>query len=375
MKKFYTYIHLLFLSANTTIHFGQSTIPFVHQLCYTESYVEKIKVTTQLNTASLSLQDKLRFTEKTFLKDHTEYLKKGKYPVHEVKYRAWTKIFPKWYRVADIIRTDETGVRSYFTSDNQYLPGGWSGHTYSSTENGIYSTGDGPGEGRYYHENHTGLSATAYQLHKESVAVFGLLAKHRFFYPTPQMLTILSKQGFTVVSTKQLIQISSPEIRITWKLTEKCIVREYLRQQNVIKTIMTRYKFVESIGQELKWTETEISPDFLENGDCIEVIGETTFCNYSLDCAGQTDFRTNDNEGQYEQVKIFPNPARDLMTVILPENDEAWTISIRSSSGTLVYSGSALSMLQIDVSQFASGLYMIIATQGTQTFSSKFIKL
>lgn len=375
MKNFYTIIQLVLFSASTTTHFGQMTFPFADQLCYSESYVEKVKVTTHLNTSALTLQDKLRFTEKSWQREHVEYIKKGGYPVHEVKYRAWSKIFPKWYRVPDLIRTDETGVRSYFTSDNQYIPGGWSGHTYASTENGFYGTGDGPGGRRFYHENHTTLSAVTYQQNKESVEIFGLLERHRFFYPTKQMLDILTKQGFTILSDKRLIQISSPEIRISWRLDEKCIVREFFRDHNVVKTITTRYKFFASTGQELKYTETEIIPDFLENGDCIELIAETTFSNYSQDCSLQTDIRTDEHVMQDSQVKIFPNPASDVLTLLLPASEEDWIISICTSSGTPVYSASAHSIHQIDVSQFLSGVYIATVIQGTQTYTSKFIKL
>src|SRR5690606_12669216 len=107
--------------------FGQGAFTYVDNLCYTESFIEKIKVSTQINISSLTLQDKLRFTEKTFVKDHHEYVKTGNYPVHDIKYLHWSKIFPQWYSIADLIRIDESGTRSFFVSDNQYLPGGWSG--------------------------------------------------------------------------------------------------------------------------------------------------------------------------------------------------------------------------------------------------------
>lgn len=129
-----------------TIRIGaQTAFPFVENLCYTESFSEKIKVSRDINLTTLTLTDKLRFVEKSYVKHHHEFLKEGKLPVHEVTWRQWEKLFPKWYKVADKIRIDESGIRSFFTSKNEYLPGGWSGYTYTTEEHGFYGSGDMPG--------------------------------------------------------------------------------------------------------------------------------------------------------------------------------------------------------------------------------------
>jgi len=353
---------------------GQSTFPYVDNLCYIESFVEKIKVSTQINTSTLTLQDKLRFTEKTFVKEHHEYIKIGNYSVHDIKYLHWTKIFPKWYKVPDIIRIDESGTRSYFLTNNQYLPGGWSGHTYTTTQHGYYGTGERQGEERFYHQDHTTQSLTAYNLHKQSIEIFGYISKFRYFYPTAQILTKFTQQGFTVIQNTNIIQVSNSEVRITWRLSEKTIIRENLINSTVVKTIITKYKYFESVGQDLKYKETEIIPDILENGDCIEIVSETTFDGYNTNCTNEVAFRTSDNTVKNDDLRVIPNPASDIINIVVPKANDVSKISIISVSGQLMYSGNIDSSNQIDVSIYPAGLYVINVIQGANSYTSKFVK-
>jgi hypothetical protein len=356
-------------------NFSQSTFPYADNLCYTESFVEKIKVSNQINTSTLTLQDKLRFTEKTFLKEHHEYIKNGSNPVHDIKYRYWTKIFPKWYKVADIIRIDESGTRSYFITNNQYLPGGWSGHTYTTTQHGYYSTGERQGEERFYHQDHTTQSLTAYNLHKQSIEIFGYISKFRYFYPSAQILTKFSQQGFTVFQNTNHIQVSNSEVRITWRLTEKTMIREHLVNSTVVKTIITKYKYFETVGQDLKYKETEITPDILENGDCIEIVAETIFDDYNTNCTNEVAFRSSEKSVKMDEVRVIPNPASDIISFIIPTVDGVSKVSIISTTGQLMYSGVSIdSPSQIDVSLYPAGLYLVNVIQGTKSYTSKFVK-
>ena len=356
-------------------NFSQSTFPYVDKLCYTESFVEKIKVSTQINTSTLTLQDKLRFTEKTFVKEHHEYLKPGNIPVHDIKYKQWTKIFPKWYKVADIIRIDETGTRSYFISDNQYLPGGWSGHTYTTTQHGFYGNGERQGEERFYHQDHTAQSLDAYNLHKRSIEIFGYLSKFVYFYPSAQILDMFTQQGFSVIQNTNFVQVSNSEVRVTWLPAEKTMIREDLENSTVVKTIITKYKYFETVGQDLKFKETEITPDVLENGDCIEVVAETTFDKYDTNCTNATTLRSSKKETQIQELKVVPNPVTDLMLILIPEEDLESTISIISTTGQLMFRGKSLgSTSQIDVSGYPVGLYLVNVIQGTKSYTTKFIK-
>lgn len=360
---------------NHLVIIGQNTFPFFDNLCYSESYVEKIKISTQINTTTLTLQDKLRFTEKTFVKDHHEYIKTGSYPVHDIKYRNWTKIFPKWYKVADLIRIDESGTRSYFITNNQYIPGGWSGHTYTTTQHGYYGTGERKGEERFYHQDHSDQSLTAYNLQRQSIEIFGYISKFRYFYPSAQILTKFTQQGFTVIQNTNLIRVSNSEVRITWRLSEKIIIREHFVNNTMVKTIITKYKYFESIGQDLKYKETEITPDVLENGDCIEIVAETTFDDYNTNCSNEFEISPREKNVNLSELKIVPNPAFDIISLNIPQVDGVSDISILSTTGQLMHSSvSQNSPSLIDISFYPTGMYLVNVIQGSKSYTSKFVK-
>ncbi len=254
------------------------------------------------------------------------------------------------------------------------MPGGWSGHTYTTTQHGYYGTGERQGEERFYHQDHTTQSLTAYNLHKQSIEIFGYISKFRYFYPTAQILTKFTQQGFTVIQNTNIIQVSNSEVRITWRLSEKTIIRENLINSTVVKTIITKYKYFESVGQDLKYKETEIIPDILENGDCIEIVAETTFDGYNTNCTNEVAFRTSDNTVKNDDLRVIPNPASDIINIVVPKANDVSKISIISVSGQLMYSGNIDSPNQIDVSLYPSGLYIIHALQGTNNYISKFFK-
>ncbi len=355
-------------------NYGQNTFPYVDNLCYTESFVQKIKVSSQITISTLTLQDKLRFTEKSFVKEHHDYVNESNYPVHDITFKQWNKIFPKWYKVADLIRCDESGTRSYFSTNNVHLPGGWSGHTYSYQEHGYYGTGVRQGEERYYHQDHTTQSLAAYNQYKQSIDAFGYVSKFRYFYPTTQMLSAFTQQGFTVIQNANLIQVSNPEIRIKWRLSDKTIVKEFLVNNIAVKTITTKYKIFPLLGQDLKYEEIEITPDVLENGDCIETVMETTFAEYNTNCGNEAAFRSKAKTERNNIVVILPNPADDIITMMLPNAIEIAKISIISLSGQNMFSGSMESTNQIDISQYPSGLYIVNVVQGGHSFTTKFVK-
>lgn len=254
------------------------------------------------------------------------------------------------------------------------MPGGWSGHTYTTTQHGYYGTGERQGEERFYHQDHTTQSLTAYNLHKQSIEIFGYISKFRYFYPTAQILTKFTQQGFTVIQNTNIIQVSNSEVRITWRLSEKTIIRENLINSTVVKTIITKYKYFESVGQDLKYKETEIIPDILENGDCIEIVAETTFDGYNTNCTNEVAFRTSGNTVKNDDLRVIPNPASDIINIVVPKANDVSKISIISVSGQLMYSGNIDSSNQIDVSIYPAGLYVINVIQGANSYTSKFVK-
>lgn len=124
-----------------------------------------------------------------------------------------------------------------------------------------------------------------------------------------------------------------------------------------------------------KYKETEITPDVLENGDCIEIVAETTFDDYNTYCANGVAFRSSEKSVKMDEVRVIPNPASDIISLIIPEVDGVSKVSIISTTGQLMYSGVSIdSPSQIDLSLFPAGLYLVYVIQGIKSYTSKFVK-
>jgi hypothetical protein len=153
------------------------------------------------------------------------------------------------------------------------------------------------------------------------------------------------------------------------------MTREHLVNSTVVKTIITKYKYFETVGQDLKYKETEITPDILENGDCIEIVAETTFDDYNTNCTNEVAFRSSEKSVKMDEVRVIPNPASDIISLIIPTVDGVSKVSIISTTGQLMYSGVSIdNSSQIDVSLYPAGLYLVNVIQGTKSYTSKFVK-
>jgi hypothetical protein len=75
-----------------------------------------------------------------------------------------------------------------------------------------------------------------------------------------------------------------------------------------------------------------------------------------------------------EYIRVLPNPATDIITVDLPEAAGYSDISILSATGRVILSNCDIHNNQIDISRLPEGIYIITATVGATTLSSKFIK-
>jgi hypothetical protein len=76
------------------------------------------------------------------------------------------------------------------------------------------------------------------------------------------------------------------------------------------------------------------------------------------------------------EVAIFPNPANDFIVISLPESSVRYNISIYDISGKMIISKTANGQsLQIDISSFKEGLYIIKMTDGVNVYSGKFNRI
>ncbi|MBK9735920.1 MAG: hypothetical protein IPO92_13570 [Saprospiraceae bacterium] len=310
-----------------------TTYPNVNNLCYKVSFKEVIKISNTVHIQTLTFSDKLKFTEKSYTQEHHQYLKDFFYPNHDIKYKNWNNIFPKWYTVADLIRTDETGVTSYYVTNSPYLPGGWVGHTAPNTKTGYYGIDTRLGTySRYYKEDHNDAKLLYYNGSLSTFQNFGFLSKFIFEVPTATLLAQMTQQGIYVEQTLSYIKISQPNIRITWKLNEKTIIKEFLKNSSVVNTIITKYTLDPYFQQYLKKSELGIQPLVFENGDCYDNLTEFLFSDYSDVCTTEAVLPQSEQRSNVSEIKVFPNPAQNEISITYPMDDLTGTIKIYSTA-------------------------------------------
>ena len=122
--------------------------------------------------------------------------------------------------------------------------------------------------------------------------------------------------------------------------------------------------------------------------DTVEFSTESLFSNnnyylYAMDIYGlfseRGSVRIESNTGLVEHtisgIRIYPNPANDLLTVEM-DKPEWGSIEITSINGQLLYSTRMKgSILQIDLSSFQKGVYFITVRSRDQVWTEKVVKL
>lgn len=78
------------------------------------------------------------------------------------------------------------------------------------------------------------------------------------------------------------------------------------------------------------------------------------------------------DEKVLSSISVYPNPTKDLLSVIIPNPNQEYTIEIRSTIGQLLLSTSKESNL--DLSNFSNGLYMLMFKQGGENWVRRIIK-
>ena len=59
------------------------------------------------------------------------------------------------------------------------------------------------------------------------------------------------------------------------------------------------------------------------------------------------------------EVKVYPNPVTNELTIEMPGNNESVNFEIINSMGAVIYNGSFIQKTTIQTSGFAAGIYVI----------------
>lgn len=84
---------------------------------------------------------------------------------------------------------------------------------------------------------------------------------------------------------------------------------------------------------------------------------------------------TGQNEEAVAGFRVFPNPGYELLTIEMPTSNPDNHISLIDHFGRrLLYGQSSAASMQWDVSQLPSGIYRILLTNNTTTYSTSWVK-
>ncbi|HFD32364.1 MAG TPA: T9SS type A sorting domain-containing protein [Gammaproteobacteria bacterium] len=352
----------------------------VNNLCYDEEFTESISVVSDIDLSTLTILDKLKFKKKRYVKKHHEYLNSSGNATHDVHFVSHENMFPQWYVHPSTIRSDETGIKSYFTTQSEYLPEGWTGSIKSQTEHGQYIEDAQTGE-RYLFQWYSEKANQAYQSWNQKVISEGFLTKYQFSYPSNAELQELQNQGFEVLTTENIIRVKNSDITLAWDIGEKIFVKQFIESNSLVRTVKTYYEYVEEFGSDLIHKIVTKTPDTFDNGDCYETISVTVFNNYSQECTQENvSFRSANSEIQKTEIsrlEVFPNPVNDRLKIIIPVAESPALVQVTNVNNELLIQRKAANgqaTLEIDVSEFPAGIYIVKCQQGKNNYSTKFVK-
>ncbi len=376
MKIFYFSI-LIFIGGISSIS-AQTQV--VDNLCHDEEFTERISVVTDFESSTLTILDKLKFRKKKYVKKHHEYFAAVDYATHDMHFVSHENMFPEWYSHPSTIRSDETGTKSFFTSQYENLPDGWTGGIKSETEHGEYIDNTRTGE-KYLSQPYSQKATEAYQSWNQKVLSEGFLTKYTFYYPSNSDLEAMQSEGFDVSSTEGIIAAKNTSIIMVWDVVKKVFIRQFLESNTLVKTVKTFYQYNEEFNTNLIFSVVTITPGTFENGDCYETISYTRYSNYSDRCDDRySDSRSDKSENEISQsdaLKVYPNPANDIINITVPPTKLKTSLQISNVNGEILVQRQivdGLSSLSLDIGEFPSGIYSITCIQGKDNYTSKFVK-
>lgn len=117
--------------------------------------------------------------------------------------------------------------------------------------------------------------------------------------------------------------------------------------------------------------EDEYPTTVLRGGSIVIHIKET-----ENDLIPEDELTENNNEDIVPKMLIYPNPVKDYLTVgIIGNEDKKVQLKIYNSLGKLIHfsSGTGIIKLEINVSDYNSGLYLVIAIVNGETITQKIL--
>lgn len=123
-------------------------------------------------------------------------------------------------------------------------------------------------------------------------------------------------------------------------------------------------------------------------GNSLQILNYSYFDQTPLEGTNYYRLKQTDFDGQFEysdiiavqcdneilEVKVYPNPVTNELTIEMPGNNESVNFEIINSMGAVVYNGSFIQKTTIQTSGFAAGIYLIKFANGGNFETKKIVK-
>lgn len=377
---------ILLLALFTNMLWAQSSLDIEHidNLCHDETYQEWITLSDGADPNSLTMAEKIMFKNKKLVKAHHEYFNAAAFATHDVHLKSYENMFPKWYTPASTVRSDETGVRSFFANANKYLTDGWVGGVRQNRHEsmGRYEIDLLTGA-KYLHNEHSEVGMRYYRGWHETVSSQGFLPRYTFSYPTAAQLSEVYSLGYEVERIANLIKVRSDSFLYVWDTEAKIFVEQELDGTTVLETKKTYYSYNEELQMDLIHLEKTITPKVFSNGDCYDLHQSKIYSNYSTDCIQEeVVFNNSESDEVLEQpeqfnqkLNIYPNPTTDQVSIQIPNSADNSVLKVLNLAGSIMLERKVSSkQMNINLKDWPKGIYLISVQQGNEVYNAKLVK-
>lgn len=260
------------------------------------------------------------------------------------------------------------------------LPQNWEEDYLIDPFYGEYLTDAEAGE-KYLFQAYTDIDLEHYQLMNSVMQSSGGVENLTYKIPDATQLNNFRQEGYSVIEENGTTTVKDDTKILIWKDGEKAVIVQVIEGDILQNTQKMYYEYVDEYDDYLITKMTTNTPSVFDNGDCYEMVTETIFSKYANSCESKDEKAKPQEQASLvlsqEDLAIHPNPASDMLNIVIPNSNQPSILTIVDISGSVLLQrtlNNKISNYEVKVNAFPSGMYMLKVQQGAQIYSSKFVK-
>jgi len=340
-------------------------------LTFSKSYDKFIKTSDDLNTQTLSFEDKLKFRPKTFSKRIKNYLDERKNFISEKSVKKQVNLYPDWYTIPTVIKSSYEGSISYFENEFKLQEERWY-EKFNTNESSQYE---------YNSETDmvtltiqpTNTQIDFYNAKSEFIKKNSLVTEFEFFEPNEEFLQLLYSSGYELIQKDDLIKIYNDSKIIIWDFKNKIIIKQLFEEDVLVSTQSSFYKYYDEFDTYLLEQNDKTKMGYFSNGSYYEEYEKTEYSGFTYE---NCDKKSDDNSRKMIEITDFLVTESDI-SFTNPNSSEKFDLYVTDMNGKVLKQkriNSNTSNVTISISNLPAGAYIIALKNSNNKFSKKFIK-